>query len=76
MTSVHTIDPQIPQHLVPITLTDLSTLNSQREQLSKPCIGEYEFRPVLGQGRLCSGIRLLTDLQEEVGLGGEGVIQT
>jgi len=65
MATARTIDPWIPQHLVPITLTRLSVFYSQHERLPKPRIGKYEFGPVLGQGCLCSGIRLLTDLQGE-----------
>jgi len=71
VTIAHTIDPWIPQHLVPITLTGLSIFYSQREQLPKSRIGKYEFCPVLGQGCLRSGIRLLTDLQGEAQWGGE-----
>jgi hypothetical protein len=67
----HTIDPRIPQNLIPVTLTCLSILYPQYEQLPKPRIREYEFGPVLSQGCLCSGIRLLTDLQGEVQWGGE-----
>ena len=67
MTIAQTIDPRIPQYLVPTTPTGLSILYSQREQLPKPCIGKYEFGPVLGQGCLCSGIRLLTNGEGTVG---------
>lgn len=71
MTIAHTIDPRIPQHLVPVSPTRLGILYSQREQLPKPRIGKYEFGPVLGQGCLCCGIRLLASLQEEAQQGGE-----
>ena len=63
MRNVRTIYPWILQHLVPIP-TSFSILNPQRKQLPKPRIGKYEFRPVLRQGRLRRGIRLLTNLQE------------
>lgn len=69
--TIRTINPRIPQHFVPIAPVSLGILNSQREQLPKPCVGKYEFRPVLSQRCLCSGIRLLTDLRKEVQWGGE-----
>ena len=54
--------------------TGLSTLNSQREQPPKRHVGKYEFRPMLGQGCLCSGIRLLANLQKEAQYGGEEMV--
>jgi len=68
---VRTIDPRIPQHLVPITPIGFSILNSKREQLPEPRVGKYEFRPLLGQNCLRSGIRLLATLHEEAQWGGE-----
>ena len=65
MTIGHTIDPRIPQHLIPVAHIRLSTLYSQHRQLSKLRIERQQFCPVLGQGHLCSGIWLLTNLQEE-----------
>ena len=69
MTIARTIDPRIPQYLVPITPTSLSILYSQCEQLPKPRIGKYDFSPVLSQGCLCGEIRLLTNLQGEAQCG-------
>ena len=73
MKNARTIDPWISQYLIPIALipASFSIFDPQDEQLPKPRIGEYKFRPVLCQGRLCRWIRLLASLQEEVQWGGE-----
>ena len=63
--SIRTVDPRISQHFVPIApaSTGFGILNSQCIQLPEPRVGEYELRPVLRQGCLCGGIRLLTNLR-------------
>jgi hypothetical protein len=55
-----TIDPRIPQHLVPLAATgNLRILDPQYEYAAVACVSEEQVHPLLCERGLCGRVRLL-----------------